>query len=154
MQANQWGRIVSLTGTAGTATWLYRGVTEQKPRALPEGARVVTGLTNPEIAVDFRQDLSEARFAWGLTYEPQSRTDSFFANEAIIDRRERRITAFAETTRFFGVKMRLEASNLFQTRFPRDRQLCAPDRSGTFLGSELLDRERGEFVTFTISDQF
>ncbi|MDP1964623.1 MAG: epoxide hydrolase [Reyranella sp.] len=31
-----------LTGTAGTATWLYRGVTEQKPRALPEGARVET----------------------------------------------------------------------------------------------------------------
>ena len=31
-----------LTGTAGTATWLYRGVTEQQPRALPEGARVTT----------------------------------------------------------------------------------------------------------------
>ena len=31
-----------LTGTAGTATWLYRGVTQQKPRALPEGARVET----------------------------------------------------------------------------------------------------------------
>jgi hypothetical protein len=29
-----------LTGTAGTATWLYRGVTEQKPRALPPGSRV------------------------------------------------------------------------------------------------------------------
>jgi pimeloyl-ACP methyl ester carboxylesterase len=27
-----------LTGTAGTATWLYRGVTEQKPRALPPAA--------------------------------------------------------------------------------------------------------------------
>jgi pimeloyl-ACP methyl ester carboxylesterase len=31
-----------LTGTAGTATWLYRGVTEQKPRALPAGAKVET----------------------------------------------------------------------------------------------------------------
>jgi len=29
-----------LTGTAGTATWLYRGVTQQKPRALPPGGRV------------------------------------------------------------------------------------------------------------------
>lgn len=65
-----------------------------------------------------------------------------------------RITAFAETTRFFGVKMRLEASNLFQTRFPRDRTLFAPDRGGTLTGSEFLDRERGEFVTFTLSDQF
>jgi pimeloyl-ACP methyl ester carboxylesterase len=31
-----------LTGTAGTATWLYRGAAEQKPRALPEGAKVET----------------------------------------------------------------------------------------------------------------
>jgi len=31
-----------LTGTAGTATWLYRGVSQQKPRGLPEGQRVET----------------------------------------------------------------------------------------------------------------
>ena len=31
-----------LTGSAGTATWLYRGAAEQKPRALPEGAKVDT----------------------------------------------------------------------------------------------------------------
>jgi hypothetical protein len=116
--------------------------------------RVVTGLANPDIAIDFRQDLSDARIAWGMTYEPARRTSTVFANESIIDRRGRRITAFAETTRFFGVKMRLEASNLFQTRFPRDRQLFASDRSGAFIGTEVLDRERGEFVTFTISDQF
>src|SRR5262249_4390753 len=34
--------IYWLTGTAGTATWLYRGVAEQKPRALPDGKRVET----------------------------------------------------------------------------------------------------------------
>lgn len=31
-----------LTGTAGTATWLYRGAAQQQPRALPDGARVET----------------------------------------------------------------------------------------------------------------
>jgi pimeloyl-ACP methyl ester carboxylesterase len=31
-----------LTGTAGTATWLYRGVTQQPNRGLPEGQRVET----------------------------------------------------------------------------------------------------------------
>jgi len=31
-----------LTGTAGSATWLYRGAAEQKPRALPAGAKVET----------------------------------------------------------------------------------------------------------------
>jgi hypothetical protein len=116
--------------------------------------RLVTNLTNPVIAVDFRQDLSAARFAWGVTYEPPSETARFFANEAIIDRRGRRITAFAETTRLLGVKLRLEVSNIGQVQFPRDRQLFAPDRGGTFIGSEVLDRERGEFITLTISDQF
>jgi outer membrane receptor protein involved in Fe transport len=116
--------------------------------------RVITGLRNPEIAIDLRQDLTEARFAWGARYEPANRTAIFFANEAITDRRGRRITAFVETTRFFGVKMQLEVSNIGQVRFPRDRLLFAPDRSGAFIGSEVLDRERGEFVKFTISDQF
>jgi pimeloyl-ACP methyl ester carboxylesterase len=32
--------IYWLTGTAGTATWLYRGVTQQHPRGLPAGERV------------------------------------------------------------------------------------------------------------------
>lgn len=116
--------------------------------------RRVTGLTNPQIAVDFRQDLSAARFAWGVTYEPPSETASFFANEALIDWRGRRITAFVETTRFFGVKMQLEVRNIGQVQFPRDRLLFAPDRSGAFIGTEVLDRERGEFVKFTVSDQF
>lgn len=117
-------------------------------------SRKVTGLTNPEIAIDFRQDVTDARFAWGLTYEPPSRTASFFANEAIIDRRGRRITAFVETTRFFGVKMQLEVRNIGQVQFPRDRLLFTPDRAGAFIGSEVLDRERGEFIKFTVSDQF
>lgn len=117
-------------------------------------SRVVTDLTTPEITIDFRQDLTDARFAWGARYEPPLRTTSFFANEEIIDRRGRRITAFVETTRFFGVKMQLEVRNIGQVRFPRDRQLFAPDRSDAFIGSEVLDRERGEFLKFTISDQF
>lgn len=92
--------------------------------------RVVTGLTNPDIDIDFRQDLTEARVAWGVTSEPPARTTSLFANETVIDRRGRRLTAFAETTRFFGVKTRLQASNLFQTRFDGPARLRSPLRAG------------------------
>jgi outer membrane receptor protein involved in Fe transport len=116
--------------------------------------RVVTGLRNPILIFNFRQDLTEARFAWGVQYEPEVTTSIFFANEAIRDRREGRLTAFVETTRFFGIKMQLEVSNIGQTRFPRDRVLFAPDRSGAVIGTEFLDRERGEFVKFTLTDQF
>ena len=45
-----------LTGTAGTATWLYRGVTEQKPRALPPGGRVET----PTAFAHFPADIAPA----------------------------------------------------------------------------------------------
>jgi len=31
-----------LSGTAGSATWLYRGAAHQKPRGLPDGSRVET----------------------------------------------------------------------------------------------------------------
>ena len=45
-----------LTGTAGTATWLYRGVVQQKPRALPEGARIET----PTAFAAFPADIAPA----------------------------------------------------------------------------------------------
>lgn len=116
--------------------------------------RVVTGLRTPLIDINLRQDLVKARVAWGLLYEPPATSRIFFANEAIRDRRDHRLTAFVETTRFFGIKMQLEVTNIGQARFPRDRVLFAPDRSGAVIGTEFLDRERGEFVKFTLTDQF
>ncbi|MGQ0582974.1 MAG: epoxide hydrolase family protein [Reyranella sp.] len=45
-----------LTGTAGTATWLYRGYYEQTPRILPEGTRVEV----PTAFAAFPADLAPA----------------------------------------------------------------------------------------------
>jgi pimeloyl-ACP methyl ester carboxylesterase len=45
-----------LTGTAGSATWLYRGATQQQPRALPEGRRVET----PTAFAAFPADIAPA----------------------------------------------------------------------------------------------
>lgn len=116
--------------------------------------RRVTGLANPIITVNFRQDVTAQRFAWGMRYEPPREVFIFFANEAIFEERSGQLTAFVETTRFFGVRMQLEVRNIAGQEFPRDRLLFAPDRSGEFLGSEVLRRRRGEFVKFTLSDQF
>jgi hypothetical protein len=116
--------------------------------------RRVTGLTNPIITFNFRQDLTAQRFAWGVRYEPPREVFIFFANEAIVEERSGQLTAFAETTRFFGVRMQLEVRNIAGQEFPRDRLLFAPDRSGEFVGSEVLRCRRGEFVKFTMSDQF
>ena len=45
-----------LTGTAGSATWLYRGAAQQQPRALPEGRRVET----PTAFAAFPADIAPA----------------------------------------------------------------------------------------------
>jgi outer membrane receptor protein involved in Fe transport len=117
-------------------------------------ARDIFRLQNPNIDIDFRQDLTKERFAWGVRYEPRIEFMLFFADEAIDEARGDRWTVFVETTRFLGVKMNLEVRNIGGQAFPRDRFLFAPDRSGAFVGSELIDRRRGEFIKFTVTDQF
>ncbi|WP_197409568.1 TonB-dependent siderophore receptor [Erythrobacter sp. YT30] len=116
--------------------------------------RNINGLQNPNIDIDFRQDFTAERFAYGIRYEPRIEFATFFIDEAIEEARGDRWTAFIETTRFFGLKMNLEVRNIGGQIFPRDRLLFTPDRSGSLTGSEILDRRRGEFVKFTITDQF
>ncbi len=117
-------------------------------------ARKITGLQSPNIDIDFRHDLTKERFAWGVRYEPRIDIFRFFANESIEEARGDRWTAFIETTRFFGVKMNLEVRNIGGQIFPRERFIFTPDRSGTLSSSEILERTRGAFVKFTVSDQF
>lgn len=117
-------------------------------------ARDVFGLQDYDFDIDFRQDLTSQLFAWGVRFEPGGRFRQFFVDEEIEEVRTQRWTAFIETTRFFGVKMNLEVRNIGGVEFPRERLLFDPDRSGAFVGSETLERERGNFVKFTISDQF
>ena len=116
--------------------------------------RQLFGVQDRDIDIDFRQDIASERIAWGVKYEPGGRYRQFFVDEAIDELRTDRWTAFIETTRFFGVKMNLEVRHIGGVEFPRERLLFAPDRSGALSGSEILDRRRGEFVKFTVSDQF
>ena len=116
--------------------------------------RSVTGLQNPNIDIDFRQDLPEWRIAWGLRYEPPTDTETFFTDEASVLTRETRWTVFGETTALFGIKSQLEFRNIGGQEFPRERLFFSPDRGGEFAGSELIDRDRGMFVKLTLSDQF
>lgn len=117
-------------------------------------ARKIDGLSNPNIDIDFRHDVTSERFSWGMRYEPKIDIFNFFADEAVLSARTDRWTLFVETTRFFGVKMQLEIRNIGGQGFPRERLLFDPDRGAAFSGSEIIDRRRGEFVKFTISDQF
>ncbi|WP_298917170.1 TonB-dependent receptor [uncultured Algimonas sp.] len=116
--------------------------------------RKITRISNPDIEIDFRQDIPSRKISWGVTYESEVTTDIFFANEVLRDVTGNQWSAFVETTRFAGVKMRINVRNIGGLGLPRDRTLFSPDRSGALTGSEFLDRRRGEFITLTVSDQF
>lgn len=116
--------------------------------------RNVTALQTPNIDIDFRQDLPEYRIAWGVRYEPPIDIEDFFTNEVSYSSRETRWTVYGETTRFFGVKSRIEFRNIGGQDFPRERLFFNPDRSGDFIGSEVIDRTRGMFIKLTVSRQF
>lgn len=57
----------------------------------------------------------------------------------------------------FSIQTRWFSALRSNVRFSQERSFATASSStptGAFIGSEVLDRERGEFVKFTISDQF
>ncbi len=116
--------------------------------------RNITELRDPLIKIDFRQDLTNLKVAWGVGYEAPYDIAFFFVDEIDAGSPSSGWTAFIETTRFFGVKSQLEVRNIGGRNLPRERLFFEPTRAGALTGSEFQDRQRGAFVKLTISDQF
>ncbi|MEM9386630.1 MAG: TonB-dependent receptor [Pseudomonadota bacterium] len=115
--------------------------------------RTLDDVPTPLVSINFRQDLVGAKSSWGINYTAVENNEFFFANEALDSRREGQLELFAETTRYFGLKLRLAVRNLGERNFRSDRTFFEPDRSGDFAGSELVDRDRGVFVTLSVEGQ-
>ena len=103
---------------------------------------------------EFRHDITEHRFSWGLDMEGGFEEGNFFAAERLDFAGPYRFDAYVETTRYFGVKMRLEVNRFTGNTFNRDRFFFDPDRGGTFTGSELQRRAFGSTVRFEVTTQF
>lgn len=116
--------------------------------------RDITDLDTPAVELTFRQDLVAQRWSWGLFYRGKTDTIDFFTDEISRGAFGEEWTAFAETTRFFDLRSRLEVRFFKRRGFPRERRFFAPDRGGSFVGSEQLDRERGAFISLEFSGQF
>jgi len=78
--------------------------------------------------IDFRQDFEDARIAWGLTYADRGNRPLFKVNELDVHSEGPAGTFFIETTRWFGVKMRLVWENLFNFKRNRVRTRYAGER--------------------------
>lgn len=107
------------------------------------------------IRLEFRHDFPEAQWAWGWDYFYGS-----FFNEFRIDERRRisfgkkDIDVFIETSRFFGLKLRLEAG-INEPRVLRGRVFFDGPRSGGVIhATEVRDRAPEKQLLFSIRKAF
>ena len=107
------------------------------------------------IAVDFRQDLEVARFAWGWNLRKRGNRFEFKVDELVEHEDGYDVNVFVETTRWWGLKMRLDAQNLtdfhqyrYRARYTGERELSPLDVN------EIRDRTDGVRVQLTLAGSF
>lgn len=105
----------------GSARELSGEEEDGKPLEFDVENRFVYGL-------NYRQDLEDARFAWGGNVRRRGDRTAFRVNELVVYGEGYEFNMFVETTRWLGLKLRLEAANLTDFAQKRKRILFAGER--------------------------
>ncbi len=116
--------------------------------------RVLSNVRSPTAVAEFRQDLTDRRIAWGIAYRFAQDNVFYFADEESFTTNGGRWGMFIETTRFWGVRTNFAIRNPGGRNFFRKRRFFDPSRAGEFVGTETISRDRGIFVTLTMTGQF
>jgi len=116
--------------------------------------RRVSWYTPSWLSAEFRQDITSAKVSWGFEYWGSFKDTGFLVDQTQSLGGNKRLKLFAETTRYFGVKMRLEVTNVNTGRFNRTRLFFDGDRGGDFIGSEVSKRKRRPEFRFDITGTF
>lgn len=91
-------------------------------RVLPSGGGFFFGGGRQGYDFGFRQDYPEAAVSWGFNFFRNSGSYSYRINEVqFVDPQQNSIEAFVETTRFFGVNIRLQVNNIGNNYTDRHR---------------------------------
>ncbi|MDH3532785.1 MAG: hypothetical protein OEO82_07630 [Gammaproteobacteria bacterium] len=103
----------------------------------------------------FRQDFEAARVAWGWDYSTRAERPLFKVNELEVFDEGVLLSAFVETTRWFGIKIGLKAENILDIVDARDRTIYVGERELTPVESEELRRlTNGRRITLSLSGAF
>jgi hypothetical protein len=107
------------------------------------------------LLLGYRQDFQSARVSWGWDVAYQARRALYKVNEFEINQEQPAFNLFAETSRWFGIKLRIDALNLLnydstreRTRFTGQRDLSAVDYR------EMRRLNNGTRFTLTASGTF
>lgn len=116
--------------------------------------RMLSDVLSPSILLEFRQDLTEMKMAWGISYLAASDNQFFYGNEESFSTDGKQWSAFVETSRFKGIRVNLSLRNIGDRTFFRERRFFDSNRAETFTGSQTIERDRGMFVKLTFTGQF
>jgi len=102
----------------------------------------------------FRQDLTNSKIAWGLRAVFREQDKWYFVNEYSRRHRGAAYSAYIETTRYLGLKMRFDIENIGDRRNGDTRDIFQPDRRAILQRTQISNRAEGTIVKLTFSDQF
>lgn len=125
-----------------------------KDPVLNGGDSRISEYTPNWVRFDFRQDLPEHKFSWGITYWGSFHEDFFNVSEISRIEGNKRLRFFVETTRFFGVKTQFSVRDANTGRFDRTRFFYDGSRAGDFTGTEVARRVRSPFFKLEFSGTF
>jgi hypothetical protein len=104
---------------------------------------------------DYRQDLEEARVAWGVNMGMRAKRPLYKVNELDVYDEGISLNAFVETTRWFGLKLRFQAENMPNLSQRRDRTSYAGLRNLSAVDfREISVGREGVRLTFLTSGSF
>jgi hypothetical protein len=107
------------------------------------------------VRLDYRQDFSASRVAWGWTVAERDQRPLYRVNELDIRNEGYAINAFVETTRWKRLKVNLLGENLLNFADSRDRTFYTGGRQLTPVdSSRLQERFNGRRITLTVSGSF
>ncbi len=107
------------------------------------------------VTLDFRQDFSAARVAWGWDLRTRAERPLFKVNELDILDEGVEFNVFVETTRWFALKFRLHGQNLLNLRQLRDRTVFIGERGLSPVDfRELHDSVDGRRVVLSLAGSF
>jgi hypothetical protein len=105
--------------------------------------------------VAYRQDFQQIQAAWGWEIAEQAERPRFKVNELEVFNEGVETNVFVETTRWLGIKTRLEGNNLWNYDEVRDRIIYTGRREVSPVDAQILRaRKAGWRVSLTLSGNF
>jgi len=105
--------------------------------------------------VDYRQDFDNLRVAWGWDLSVEADLPVFKINEFDIWDKEPAVNFFVETTRWFGIKVRMELNNILDRSKDRERVFYTGQRDlSPVLRRQIQKRTDGREIGLSLSGSF